>query len=70
MAAVGRGDPNEALGLVEGQRAQQDGMDDAEDDDVGPDAEGKDQDGDGGEAAIAAQGAQRVAEILRKALEA
>ena len=47
-AALGgrRGDPDQLLRVWEGQRAEQQGVDDAEDGDVGADAEGKDEDGD------------------------
>ena len=46
------------FGFGEWERAQQDGVDDGEDDDVGADAESEDEDGDGGEAGVAAKGAE------------
>jgi hypothetical protein len=59
-AALGgrRGDPDQLLRIGEWQRAEQQRVDDAEDGDVGADAEGEDEDGDDGEAAIAAEGAE------------
>ena len=70
-AALGgwRGDPYELLRIGEWQRAQEQGVDDAEDGDVGADAEGQDEDGNEGESAVAAQGAEGVAEILEKNVE-
>ena len=54
----GRGsDPEELLGVGKGERAQHEGVDDAEDGDVGTDGEGEDEDGDGGEAGVATEGA-------------
>ena len=50
--------------IVERQRAQQNGIDHAEDRDVGADAESEDQDRHHSERAIAAQGAQSKAEVL------
>src|ERR1700733_6542076 len=47
-------DPEQARGIVEGQRAQHERVDDAEDCNVGADADGQDEDGDEGEAAVAA----------------
>ena len=47
--------------MLIGQRAQKDAGDDAEDGDVGGDADGEREDGDGGEAGRLAQEAQRVA---------
>jgi hypothetical protein len=62
----GRGNPYELLRGGEWERAQKNGVDDAEDGDVGADAEGKDEDGDQGEGAIAAKGAEGVFQILDK----
>ncbi len=53
------GDADEAVCLGEWERAQQDGVDDGEDDDVGADAESEDEDGDDGEAGVAAKGSER-----------
>ena len=49
---------------MKGQRAQQDGIDHAEDCNIGADAEGEDQNRHHGEGAIAAQGAQSKAQVL------
>ena len=57
---------DELVGLREGQRAEEQSVDDAEDDDVGTDAEGEDEDGDDGEAAVAGEGAEGVAEVLQE----
>ena len=54
------------LGFGERKRAEQQGVDDGEDDDVGADAESEDEDGDGGKAGVAAKGAEGVAEVLKK----
>ena len=51
-----------------GQRAQNDGIDHAEDGGVGADAEGQRERGDDGEAGTLAQGARGVAQILAAAL--
>ena len=51
--------------IREGQGTEQEGIDDAEDGDVDADAEGEDEDGDSGKAAIAAQGAEGVANVLK-----
>ena len=63
------GDADQAVRFGEWERAQQDGVDDGEDNDVGADAESEDEDGDGGEAGVAAEGAEGVAEILKKDVE-
>ena len=49
--------------------AQHERIDDAEDGDVGADAESQDQDGDNGEAGVAAQGAESVFEVLEQNIE-
>ncbi len=64
-----RTDPEQARGIAEGKRAQHERVDDAEDGDVGADAEREDEDGDEGEAAVAAQGAEGVAKILQEDVE-
>jgi hypothetical protein len=64
-----RRDDDEALGIVEGQRAEEECVDDAEDGDVGSDAECENQDGDDGKDAIAIEGADRVAKILEEDVE-
>ena len=51
------------------ERAQEESVDDAEDDDVCADAEGEDEDGDSGEGAILAEGAEGVAQILRESFD-
>ncbi len=57
------------MGVGEGQWAKQDGVDDAENDDVCADAQGKNEHGDDGEAAVAAQAAKSVAEVLKQNVE-
>ena len=71
QAALGgrRRNPDQLLRVGKGQRAQQQRVDDAEDGDVGADAEGENEDGDEGEAAVAAEGAEGVTEILEKNVE-
>jgi len=63
------GDADQAVRFGEWERAQQDGVDDGEDDDVGADAESEDENGDGGEAGVAAEGAEGVAEVLEEDVE-
>src|ERR1700730_11825616 len=67
--AIVAGKPGEVLRLWEGQGPEKNRVDDAEDDDVGSDAEGEDENGDDGEAAIPAEIAEGVAEILEKDFE-
>jgi hypothetical protein len=55
--------------MVEWEWPQEESVDDAEDDDVCADAEGKDEDGDSGEGAILVEGAEGVAQILRKSFD-
>ncbi len=62
-------EPDEAIGVCEGERAEDDGVDDAEDGRVGADAEGESEDGDESEAGIFAEGAEGVAEILGEIVE-
>ena len=57
-------------GIGEGQRPQDQRIDDAEDRRAGADAEAGDEDGEGREAGVAAQRADGVAEILEKVVEA
>ena len=63
------GDADELLGLGEGKRAEKNGVDDGEDDDVGADAEGEDDHGDDGEGGVAAEGAEGEAEVLEEDVE-
>ena len=59
----GRGrDPHQSVRILEGQWAQEDGVDDAEDGDVGADAQGENEHGNDGESAVAA-------EVLEKNVE-
>ena len=55
---------DEAVGLVEGERAEHGGVDDGEDGGVGADAEGEDEDGADGEGGVVAEGAEGLAEVL------
>jgi hypothetical protein len=50
-------EPGEPLRIAKGQRPQENGVDHAEDGDIGADAQRQDQYGDQGEAAIPAQDA-------------
>ena len=68
-AVAFRCNDDEALGIIEGQRAEEEGVDDAENGDVGSNAESEDEDGDNGEDAIAIEGADGVAEILEENIE-
>ena len=56
-------------GVGKGQRAQHQRVHHAEDGDVGADAEGENENGDEGEAAVAAEGAEGVLQILQKNVE-
>lgn len=66
---VSGGDENELLRIVKRKRAEEDGVDDAEDGDIGADAEGENDDGDGYEGAVAAEGAEGVAQVLGEFVE-
>jgi hypothetical protein len=50
---------DKALTLLEREGAEQDGVDQAEDGGVGADSQGEGENGDGGEAGVLAQGAER-----------
>jgi len=58
----------EVLRIAHGQRAQHDGVDQAEDCGIGSDAEGERNDCEGGKAGTLAQHAQAVADILKQTL--
>ena len=58
LLAVPGGDPDQAVGVAVGQRRQQDAIDEAEDGEVGADAEGDGGDGGGGEPRTAEEGAK------------
>ena len=60
-------DPHEALGVGEGQRAEQQGVDHAEDGRACADPEAGDGDREQGESRIAPQGANCVAKVLEEA---
>ena len=66
---AGRRDDPELLGSGHRQGAQQQAVDDAEDRGVGADREGQRQDGDGGEARRASEGAHGVARIVPEIVE-
>ena len=59
-----RSEPHQPARLAEGQRTQQDGVDHAEDRDIGADSQGQHQDNDAGKRAISPQGAQGKAQVL------
>src|SRR5439155_19066381 len=61
--------PNQAVGIAKRQRAQQQGIDHAEDGGAGTDAESDDQDREGCEPGVAAQGSDGVAQILKQGFE-
>ena len=62
-------EPNEAVCIRERERAEDDGIDDAEDGGVGADAERECQDRDDGKGRIFAESAEGVAEILGEVVE-
>lgn len=64
-----RCDPHQPLRVGEGQRAQQERVHNAEDGNVGADAESQDKNGDDGEAAVTAQRAEGVLQILQNDIE-
>ena len=68
-AGVVVGDPDQPLRLVKGQRAQEQGVDDAEYGGAGADTEPDDEDGEGGECGVPAQRSKGVAQILQNAVE-
>ncbi len=63
------GDPHEAAGIAEGQRADEESVDDAENGGAGADAEADDENGERGEAGVAAKGAEGVTKVLENAIE-
>src|SRR5271168_3398495 len=63
------GDPDQASRIAEGKRANEEGVDDAENGGAGADAQADDENGESGEAEVAAHGAKGVAEILGEAIE-
>ena len=62
-------DPDDAVGFPEGQRLEEDPIDQTEHGDVGSDAEGQNADGDNGEAGIAHQRSQPVSRIPQQVLD-
>jgi hypothetical protein len=69
VAAVGVPDPDDPLGIAEGERLEQDAANHAEDRGVGADAERERQERGRGEARGAAQCAEAVAKILEQLIE-
>jgi len=67
-AAIGI-EPREFVRIGEGKRAEQECINDAEDGDVGADAEREDQDGNGGEGAVPPKSAKRVANVAEKRVQ-
>ncbi len=67
-AAIGI-EPRELVRVGEGQRAEQECVDDAEDGDVGAYAEGENQNSDSGESPVAPESAQRVTNVAKKRVE-
>ena len=61
--------PNELLRIRERQRTEEKGVDDAEDDDIGANSDGENSDGDEGKGTVFTQGANGVANILKKIVE-
>src|SRR5580692_9290751 len=57
-------DADQLLRIRKRQRAEEQGVDDTEDGDVGANGEREDEDGDGREAGITAEGAESVAHVL------
>ncbi len=62
------GDPDQALRVVERERAEQQSVDHAENGGAGADAEADDENGEGSESGIAAQGAEGIAQVLQDAV--
>ena len=63
------GDVDEAVGVLEGKRMQDDGVDDAEDRGVGSDAQRQCEYGDNGECGILAECAKSEADVLKQIVE-
>ena len=61
--------PHELLRIAKGQGPQQDRVHDAEDGDVGADAQRQDQHGDRRKSPVASQRAQRVPQVLQQHIE-
>ena len=64
LVFVGFGELDDAVGLRERKRAEQDAVDDREDSGVGSDAESEGEDGGGGEAGRFCQDAKAEADVL------
>ena len=64
--AVIAGEPDELVGMGKWKRAEEEGVDDGEDDDVCADAESEDEDGDGGEASDPCEECGRCSEDLAR----
>src|SRR5262249_51530499 len=58
--------PHELIGMMKRQRAEEDGIHNAEDRGVGSDAEGQCQDDDDGESGGSAQGAEAIGDVLKE----
>ena len=69
VGEVAIGNPHQLGGLLEGERPQEQRVDDAEDGGAGANAEPRDQDGKDGKAGIAAHAAKGVADILEEVRE-
>ena len=66
-ARVAIRDPDQVLRIAEGQRTQQQRVDDTEDGRAARDAETDDQDGEAGETGLAAIGSEAIADVLQDA---
>ena len=63
------GEKDEFLGILDGQEAQEDLVEEGKDSGICADAEGERQDGDGGEAGSAGKGAESVFKIAKRCVE-
>ena len=66
MVGVRGGELDELFGIADGKVTEEEGVDEGEDSSVGADAEGERENGDGGEGGRFGQGAESVAEGLKK----
>ena len=69
MAGIEAGDGGEFVGVLDGQRVEDQGVDEGEDGGVGADPDGQGEDDDEDENRIAADAAQGVAEVFPDAVE-
>jgi hypothetical protein len=68
-AALAVAEEDEMLGILDGQRAKQDGVEQGEDGGVGADAEGEGEQGDEGEAGALEEAAEAETDVLEGIVE-